>query len=218
MKCGSCGAEIPPDATVCEYCRTRVDPPERLESDEPQPDRPPARAEIFERIKASQAYARRRSQRRLSQLASRGLVEHLFPIGFVSLWLVAALVITGTFFSIGRAGPFPSSPPSWIALVPLGMAAFGGVVLVLMLRELSKALRAPIVGHAAIVVGKRTAVSGGGQNSSASTSYYATFEFEDGARDEFRLRERLFGQLSERDAGVLFTRHTMALDFDRIVE
>ncbi len=146
------------------------------------------------------------------------MVQTMFPVVFVAFWLLAAVVIAAGFFSFGHAGPLASGPPVWVGLVPLGMVAIGGFVLVAMLRDAGQFLTSPIVGRPAILVAKRTAVSGGGENSSATTTYYATFEFERGDRRELHLDAGLFGQLSERDAGVLFTRHTLALDFDRIVE
>ncbi|MCX7426948.1 MAG: DUF2500 family protein [Planctomycetia bacterium] len=76
---------------------------------------------------------------------------------------------------------------------------------------------APVLAQAAIVVGKRTCLSGGSGNSSATTSYHLTAEFEDGARAEFQAtRPDLYGCVSEGDAGVLFSRASVALDFDRV--
>ena len=46
---------------------------------------------------------------------------------------------------------------------------------------------------------------------------YLTFEFEDGSRAELRpVAERLYGELAEGDAGVLFSRANVALEFDRV--
>ena len=64
---------------------------------------------------------------------------------------------------------------------------------------------------------KRTAVSGGSGNTSATTSYHLTAEFEDGNRAEFQpIHAELYGRLVEGDAGVLFSRAWVALDFDRV--
>ena len=69
-----------------------------------------------------------------------------------------------------------------------------------------------------IIAGKRTAVSGGGKNSSATTSYFVTAEFQDGRREEFAtLTPQVYSKVAEEDAGVLFLRDQYALDFDRVM-
>lgn len=60
----------------------------------------------------------------------------------------------------------------------------------------------PIQTLPAVVVTKRTRVSGGG-SSSAHTSYYATFELQTGERREFLVPGDAYGQLAERDQGQL---------------
>jgi hypothetical protein len=60
----------------------------------------------------------------------------------------------------------------------------------------------PIQTLPALVVAKRTSVSGG-RNSGAHTSYYATFELQTGERREFRVPASAYGLLAERDQGQL---------------
>jgi hypothetical protein len=68
-----------------------------------------------------------------------------------------------------------------------------------------------------IVTGKRNHVSGGGQNSSARTTYFVTCEREDGTRQEYQVWDgNMFGRMSDDDAGVLFTKQEYGLDFDRV--
>ncbi len=75
-----------------------------------------------------------------------------------------------------------------------------------------------MLARPAVIVAKRMAVSGGSGDSSASTSYYLTAEFEDGTREEYQpMTPALYGRVAEDDAGVLFTRSSLALDFDRVV-
>lgn len=62
----------------------------------------------------------------------------------------------------------------------------------------------PVVSMPAKVVGRRTEVSGGGwQNTPSQTTYYATFESENGARIELRLNGSEYGMLVEGDVGIL---------------
>jgi hypothetical protein len=49
----------------------------------------------------------------------------------------------------------------------------------------------------------------------ASTSYYATFEFDTGDRQELHIPRQDFGMLSEGDAGMLTFQGTRFLSFER---
>ncbi|MWC30455.1 DUF2500 family protein [Paenibacillus sp. MMS18-CY102] len=65
------------------------------------------------------------------------------------------------------------------------------------------------------IVSKRTRVSGGDGDSSASTSYYITFEFANRSRTEFRVTPRDYGLLAEGDYGYLTFKGTRFKGFDR---
>ncbi|NLE37166.1 MAG: DUF2500 domain-containing protein [Pirellulaceae bacterium] len=104
-----------------------------------------------------------------------------------------------------------------MSVVPVGFVVLGVVMLAKAIRKARQYGEAPLEAHPALIVAKRTEVSGGSGDSSASTSYYLTAEFEDGRRAEFLpARPELFGRVAEGDAGVLFTRTDVALDFDRV--
>jgi hypothetical protein len=79
-----------------------------------------------------------------------------------------------------------------------------------------KLSRAPLTPRAAVVKSKRTSVTSGSENMSASTSYFATFVFADGSREEFSVSTEMYSQLAENDAGVLFTRANTVAAFDRV--
>ncbi|MGF9713218.1 DUF2500 domain-containing protein [Paenibacillus sp. JMULE4] len=66
----------------------------------------------------------------------------------------------------------------------------------------------------AFVVSKRTRVSGG-EHTSAHTSYYVTFEFDQGERREFHVRPGDYGLLAEGDQGQLSYQGTRFLEFQR---
>ena len=65
------------------------------------------------------------------------------------------------------------------------------------------------------VVTKRTETSGGSGDSSASTTYYVTFEFESGDRSEFRVIGQEYGMLADEDLGILTFQGTRYLSFER---
>ncbi|NYE03955.1 hypothetical protein F4694_000699 [Bacillus niacini] len=67
----------------------------------------------------------------------------------------------------------------------------------------------------ALVVSKRTEVSGGSNDSSASTLYYITFQVESGDRMELAVRGSDYGMLAEGDAGELVSQGTRFHSFTR---
>ncbi|MDF2557057.1 MAG: hypothetical protein K0R71_885 [Bacillales bacterium] len=76
----------------------------------------------------------------------------------------------------------------------------------------------PLLTEGARVVSKRNQVWGGGGHASANTSYYVTFELEDGKRIEFRVAGKHFGMLVEGDYGELTYQGTRFKGFLRSVD
>ncbi|MFD2089781.1 DUF2500 domain-containing protein [Brevibacillus brevis] len=63
--------------------------------------------------------------------------------------------------------------------------------------------RTPLETVPAKLIGKRTYISGGGNNTSISTNYYMTFQLSDGTRTEFEVGSRDYALYVEGDAGML---------------
>ena len=87
--------------------------------------------------------------------------------------------------------------------------------------EWSSNNKEPVLTVVAEIVAKRGHTSGGGHShnnvhSSASTSYYATFEVESGDRMEFHIPAKEFGMLAEGDIGKLTFQGTRYHGFERI--
>ena len=61
----------------------------------------------------------------------------------------------------------------------------------------------PVQSVAAKLVSKRTATSGGGNDTMVSTSYYVTVETQGEERQEFGLSGHEYGLLAEGDSGTL---------------
>ncbi|MBN1589040.1 MAG: DUF2500 domain-containing protein [Pirellulales bacterium] len=204
MKCTSCGADIRPGSVLCEYCDSTVEMPTVNGN----------RTWLFEHVKQSAEYARRTSPERLAAMPNTPLVGNLVGIGFLVLWTLVAGFMTLMF--LGHSRGF-GGPPAFISIVPMGFVALGVFALVMTIKKTTAYSNAPIESRPAVIVGKRTRVSGGSGDSSASTAYFLTAEFEDGRRREFRpAKPDLFGRLAEGDAGVLFSRTDFVLDFDRV--
>ena len=75
--------------------------------------------------------------------------------------------------------------------------------------------RKPVLTDMSKAVAKRTHVWGGGNNTSASTSYFITFEFENGERHEFAVKSKQYGMIAEDDVGLLTYQGTRFHDFER---
>ncbi|WP_353617143.1 DUF2500 domain-containing protein [Bacillus sp. E(2018)] len=73
----------------------------------------------------------------------------------------------------------------------------------------------PVLSVAAEMVTKRSKVSGGSNDSSASTWYFVTFEVESGDRMEFHVKAQEYGMLVEGDRGTLTFQGTRYLGFER---
>jgi len=134
----------------------------------------------------------------------------------VMLGMAGVFGIAG-FRAGGGLGSAVSLAPLLMAVFPLGFVVLG----VFLMRHFKTKVHAlendPVESLAVVVVDKRTEVSGGGSNSSASTSYFITCEAEDGERREYQVWDgKLYGRLTAEDAGVLYIRAGYGLDFDRV--
>lgn len=97
------------------------------------------------------------------------------------------------------------------------------VFIVIGIRALSEWTRnnsQPVTAGHAIVTDKRTHIWGGGHHHNhlhgGRTSYYATFEFEDGERQEFMVSGKVYGQITQGDTGTLTYQGTRFHDFQRV--
>ena len=137
-----------------------------------------------------------------------------------SVLTIVGFVFVGVLIFSGFTGTDGLSPGAAFTMV----AFIGIVALLVVLVYAVKAVkeengdnRANAEGEAVIIATKRTAVSGEGNNSSTSTTYFLTAEFHDGHRKEYKtVAPELYGKVAEGDAGVLFVHEAYALDFDRV--
>ena len=104
------------------------------------------------------------------------------------------------------------------SIMPFFFILFGAVIIFFIfsnLKEWSKNNASPVLTVPAKVVTKRTNTSGGAGDSSASTTYYVTFEVQSGDRIELRLSGREYGQLADDDFGLLTFQGTRFHTFER---
>mgnify|MGYP000985113964 FL=1 len=104
-----------------------------------------------------------------------------------------------------------------VFVIVIGTILFFGIQ---SLREWIRNNRQEILSDHVRVTDKRTHVWGGHHNQQhhAHTSYYITFEFEDGERREFMVSGRAYGLVSPGDAGTLTWQGTRFHDFQRVRE
>lgn len=100
-------------------------------------------------------------------------------------------------------------------VVPLLMAGIVMFAVVKGLSEWASNNAQPVLTERATMVTKRTRVWGGSGDSSASTSYYATFELPSGERREVRVSGTEYGLLAEGDQGELTVQGTRYKGFVR---
>ena len=90
-----------------------------------------------------------------------------------------------------------------------------GLFILIFAYHVIKNLSQPVLRREATVVAKRTSVGGGANNTSTSTAYYCTFEFENGERKEFGVNGNEFGLLVEGDRGTLISQGDWYQGFER---
>jgi len=105
--------------------------------------------------------------------------------------------------------------PIFIALIFI--LVFGTIIFIIVkgISQWNKNNNSPKLSVPAQVVTKRSETWGGSGNSSASTSYYVTFQVESGDRMELPLSGPEYGMLAEDDLGVLTFQGTRFHSFER---
>lgn len=98
------------------------------------------------------------------------------------------------------------------ALLIIGIFVF---VILKMIRVWMTNNASPLISASCTVVTKRSEVWGGSGDSSASTSYYVTFQFDDGTRLELQVINRDYGMIVEGDRGELLYQGTRFKEFKR---
>ncbi|MDD4657794.1 MAG: DUF2500 domain-containing protein [Eubacteriales bacterium] len=104
-----------------------------------------------------------------------------------------------------------------IFLAVLGVFIFTGIK---GLKEWMHNNRQQVFNDPVMVIDKRTHIWGGHHSGThhtgAHTSYYITFEFENGDRQEFMVSGRVYGQTAPGDTGTLTWQGTRFHDFQRV--
>ncbi|MEG0471533.1 MAG: DUF2500 domain-containing protein [Solibacillus sp.] len=104
-----------------------------------------------------------------------------------------------------------SFAPVFISLVFI--IVFGSIIFAVFssIKQGIKNNNSPLLSVPAQVVTKRTTVQG----DNSYTTYFVTFEVQSGDRMEFKVKGEQFGQLVEKDLGVLSFQGSRFISFER---
>ena len=125
---------------------------------------------------------------------------------FGLVFTVVALFITFMFGAL--AGP--------LAMIPLIAVVVGVTLTVGGIRQAARYSSSPLLRIKALVVDERVQVSGGGGNSQASTTYFATLQDAGGHRTEYQVDDEIAAEVTEGDLGIAFIKGPVLVDFARI--
>ncbi len=218
MKCPSCGADLAPADSKCPHCGSHRPSAQQT-----------SKQAVFAKIMQSPEYANRDAPERLEQLPKVSAFQKIFlqafflvfvgMSGFMAIFLLGMAGVVGL-LGFGRQGAFAgafSLGPLLMSAVPIAFVFVGIKLFRHFDSKLSAMEKEPVETLPAIVTGKRTHVSQSGNSQAGRTSYYITCETEDGSRQEYPVWDgKLYGKVSDRDAGILFLRAGYGLDFDRV--
>ncbi|MFJ8063452.1 DUF2500 domain-containing protein [Psychrobacillus sp. NPDC096426] len=105
--------------------------------------------------------------------------------------------------------------PIFIAVVFIVVISGFILIIVSSIKQRNKNNNSPKLSVPVQVVTKRSDTWGGSGDSSASTSYYVTFQVESGDRIELKLSGKEYGMIAEDDLGILTFQGTRFLSFER---
>ncbi|WP_293201718.1 DUF2500 domain-containing protein [Paenibacillus sp.] len=125
---------------------------------------------------------------------------------------------SGFFSGFNELGAMGTIVPVLIGIVFVIVA--GGIVYAIFsgVRTWSSNNASPVLTLHARIITKRTEVRGGSGDSRATTSYYATFEFDNGGRLELHVNGQTYGMLVEQDRGMLTYQGTRFKHFERDIQ
>lgn len=202
-KCPNCGA-LPSssDLRFCGYCGTEL--PEAAMRAAALVHAP--LGDIEARFLALEAHPsvpqllkhRPRTSRAAASMLGQAVVGMIFTgVSVVILIMFAAV-----------AGP--------LAVFPLIAVGVGVAMTIGGLKKSVSYNSSPLERKRAAIVDERVKVNGGGNNSRATTTYFASLRFSDSKRKEFEVPEELAGDLAPGDVGIAFVKGEILVDFLRV--
>lgn len=130
------------------------------------------------------------------------------PIVFLVFWLaIGSFILSGA-----------SEAGGLFMVVPIFILGAGVVMIGSIIAKTVRFANAPVERRTAVVLDERVNVSGGGEDSRATTSYYATLGYQDGNREELQTSGDVAGLITRGDIGVAMVRMNRLVAFYRIAD
>jgi hypothetical protein len=161
----------------------------------------------FDRVLAHPDYASAPEQPVMPADAGLGIAEVVMPLMLSVFGIVFLLIAVGLLVDVHA--------PLVVTILFIGVALIFVVGGVKMSARLVDFRNAPISRVVAVIVKERTEVSGGGENSQASTTYFATLQTRDSERIEYLTYRSLVGRLAVDDIGVAYVKANTLVEFIR---
>ncbi|MFT7485901.1 MAG: hypothetical protein ACI9F9_001753 [Candidatus Paceibacteria bacterium] len=198
-KCSHCAAPaLDSESRFCSYCGSELPRSEERPTVSASPHET-----LAQRFKALDAHhgldQMLQHQPRSSSVASGMYAQSIGGLLFTGI----AIGVSFLFFTV--------APP--LAFIPLIIVAIGLWITIGGLQRSANFRAAPLRRFSAALIDERVKVSGGGSNSSASTSYFATLQVPGGGRTEYQVSEDIASRVAPGDIGLAFAKDTVLLDF-----
>jgi hypothetical protein len=130
--------------------------------------------------------------------------------------VVFAAFAFGMLVFLGSLGPLSLGAPPFVQIVLLVFIALGVGMALAAITRLGSFSSAPLQHVPALIADKRTHITGGGGDSSAKTTYFATLERADGTRSECEVLGERYGEIAPGDYGLAYVRSGVLLDSRRV--
>jgi len=161
----------------------------------------------FDRVAAHPEYGTAPNEPVLPADASVGVSAIAAPLSLSLFGIVFLLIAITLLVEI--------QPPLAFSIIFIG----GALVFILgglgTLGKIYQFRNAPIARCIAVIIKERTEVTGGGEDRSASTSYYTTLQMRDGTRIEYLTYRSLVGRVAVGDIGVAYVKAHSLVEFIR---
>ena len=188
------------DGAFCKHCGARVLRPKDVGADTDHRTSP----ERFELAEKHPGFGMARSHMpKVSATAE--VVAPIVLGGFGVLFIIISQSIGGEVHE-----------PTGFRLLFLAIPIIFICVAIAMVIKAMRFASAPISNDLLVVVDERIEVKGGGENSSAHTTYYATLQDRRGARHEYQTYDWLAGRIAAGDIGVAYLKGGRLVDFSRL--